>query len=90
MKILRAALLLVLLTGPVYAQAIPGMNIIPEDKKRTPEELERDAVTDKAYRDSLRKIPNAKPSADPWGTVRGPDSAKSQPKPRAKTGSAPQ
>lgn len=88
MKIFRAAVLLVLLTGPVHAQVIPGMNILPEEKKRSPEQLERDAVTDKAYRESLGKIPNSKPAADPWGNVRGPDSAKpaAQSKPRAKSG----
>jgi hypothetical protein len=90
MRIVRAALLLALLAGPAYAQAIPGMNIIPEDRKRTPEELERDAKTDKAYRESLGKIPNAKPAADPWGNVRGSDAPKAaQPKPRAKSANSP-
>jgi hypothetical protein len=90
MKIVRAAVRLVLLAGPAYAQMGGAMNMIPEDKKKTPEEIEREAVTDKAYRDSLRKIPNSKPNSDPWGNVRGPDSSKAaQPKPRAKTGSAP-
>ena len=57
MKIVRAALLLVLLAGPAYAQMGGAMNMIPEDKKKTPEEIEREAVTDKAYRDSLREFP---------------------------------
>ncbi len=90
MKIFRAAVLLALLTGPAYAQA-PGMNLIPsETKSRTPEEIERDKATDKAYRESLRKIPDAKVN-DPWGNVRGPDSPKAaaQPKPRAKSGAGP-
>ena len=90
MKIFRAAALLALLTGPAYGQ-VPNINLVPsETKSRTPEEIEQDKVTDKAYRDSLRKIPDAKVSSDPWGNVRGPDSPKAaaQPKPRAKSGAA--
>ena len=89
MKIFRAAALLALLAGPAYGQA-PSMNLIPsETKSRTQEEIERDQATDKAYRDSLRKIPDAK-AGDPWGNVRGPDSRKTaaQPKARAKSGAA--
>lgn len=87
MKIFRAAALLALLTGPAYGQ-MPGANLIPEDKSRTPDEIERDKMNDKAYRESLRKIPNAKAASDPWGNVRGADSRKpaAQSKPRAKSG----
>ena len=91
MKIFRAAALLSLLAGPVYAQA-PNVNLIPEFASKTPEEKEQEAIKDKAYRESLKKIPNAKGSSDPWGNVRSVDAPKTaakpvQPKPRVKTGS---
>ena len=89
MKIFRAIALIALLTGPAYAQ-MPDINIIPDAKSKTPEEIEQDKVKDKAYRESLRKIPDAKVSSDPWGSVRtdAPKPEKStQTKPRTKTGS---
>jgi len=86
MKVLRAAAVIVLLTGPAYAQ-MPNINLIPETASKTPEEKEADQARDKAYRDSLRKIPDAKVSSDPWGAVRT-DTPKAAPaKPRTKTGS---
>lgn len=90
MKVLRTAALIALLTGPAYAQALPDINIIPEARSKTPDEIEQDKANDKAYRDSLRKIPDAKASSDPWGTVRSADAPKPakgmQAKPRAKAG----
>ncbi|MDB5655314.1 MAG: hypothetical protein JWQ94_2927 [Tardiphaga sp.] len=90
LKIFRAAAMLAVLTGsfaaPVYAQA-PNINLIPELKSKTPEEREQDAIADKAYRESLRKIPDAKPGADPWGSVRN-DAPKAAPAKRTKTGSS--
>jgi hypothetical protein len=71
MKVLRAAALLGLLIGPAAAHAqSPNINLIPELKSKTPEEIERDKQLDKAYKDSLRKIPDAKAPNDPWGAVR--------------------
>ena len=86
MRILCAAAVIVLLTGPAYAQ-MPNVNLIPELESKTPEQKEAEAVRDKAYKESLKKIPDAKVS-DPWGTVRGTET----PKPaasarRTKTGS---
>jgi hypothetical protein len=87
MKVLRAAAVLALLTGPAYAQ-MPNINLIPDTVSKTPEEREADEVRDKAYRDSLRKIPDAKVSSDPWGNVRSdPPKAASPAKSRTKTGS---
>jgi hypothetical protein len=89
MKIFRTAALLALLTGPAYAQ-VPHINLLPtETKSRSPEEIEKDKATDKAYRESLRKIPDAKVN-DPWGNVRAPDSHKAvvQPKQRVKSGAS--
>jgi hypothetical protein len=91
MKIFRAAALIALLTGPAYAQTMPDINLIPEAKSKTPEEIEQDQAREKAYKESLRKIPDAKGSTDPWGSVRTGDTPKAekstQAKPRTKTGS---
>jgi hypothetical protein len=89
MRILGAAAVVVLLTGPAYAQA-PNINLIPELASKTPEEKEKEAAEQKAYRESLRKIPDAKVSSDPWGNVRSVDTPKASApaKPRAKTGSS--
>jgi hypothetical protein len=90
MKILRAAALIALLTGPAYAQT-PHINMMPDVKSKTPEEIQQDKINEQAYKDSLRKIPDAKASSDPWGSVRGADAPKpeksTQTKPRTKTGS---
>ena len=88
MRLLSAAAVVALLTVPAYAQA-PNINLIPEVQSKTPEEKEQDAVKDKAYRDSLRKIPDAKASSDPWGTVRSTDAPKAAAAParKSKTGS---
>ena len=87
MRIVCAAAVVVLLTGPAYAQ-MPNINLIQEMESKTPEQKEAEAVRDKAYKESLKKIPDAKVSSDPWGTVRSTE----PPKPaasvkRTKTGS---
>jgi hypothetical protein len=92
MRAFRAAAMtalpiVVLLSGPVYAQT-PNINLMPELATKTPEEKEADAIKEKAYRESLRKIPDAKTSNDPWGTVRGTEPPKTtQAKQKTKTGS---
>jgi hypothetical protein len=88
MRILSAAAVIALLTGPAYAQT-PNINLIPELQSKTPEEKEAEAVRDKAYKESLKKIPDAKASSDPWGNVRSVDTPKTSApaKPRTKTGS---
>jgi hypothetical protein len=95
MRIFRAAALIALpaaalLSAPATAQMqTPNINLLPEFQSKTPEEKEADAIKEKAYRESLRKIPDAKVSNDPWGNVRGgtePPKA-AQAKPKTKTGS---
>jgi hypothetical protein len=88
MRVFRIAAVFAVLAGPAYAQ-MPNINLIPELQSKTPEEKAAEAERDKAYKDSLRKIPDAKTSSDPWGTVRAVDAPKgSAPaKPKTKTGS---
>ena len=89
--ILGAAALVVLLTAPAVAQmSTPNVNLIPELQSKTPEEKEQDAIKDKAYRESLKKIPDAKASSDPWGGMRSTETPKASTsaKPKTKTGSS--
>ena len=92
MKIFGAALFAaaVVLAGPAAAQmAPPNINLIPELQSKTPEEREADALKEKAYKESLKKIPDAKASNDPWGGVRSNEAPKTAApaKPKTKTGS---
>jgi hypothetical protein len=87
MRIFLIVAAIALLAGPVRAQT-PNINLIPELSSKTPEEKEADEARDKAYKDSLRKIPDAKVSSDPWGNVRSdPPKASAPAKPKTKTGS---
>ena len=87
MRMVSAAAVVVLLTVPAYAQT-PNINLMPEFQSKSPEEKEQDAVKDKAYRESLKKIPDAKASNDPWGSVRSTEAPKTAApaKPKTKTG----
>lgn len=66
--------LVALATVPARAQMGgsegPHINLLSDQPSKTPEERELDAERDKKYKDSLRKIPDAKASNDPWGSVR--------------------
>jgi hypothetical protein len=100
MRVLGAAVVIGLLTAPalirpVYAQA-PHVNLMPDMPSKTQEEKDADEARDKAYKESLRKIPDAKVSADPWGNVRSdPPKAsvnaapKTPAKPKTKTATNP-
>jgi hypothetical protein len=90
MRVFRIAAALAVLAGPAYAQMqTPNINLMPELQSKTPEEKEAEAARDKAYKESLRKIPDAKTSSDPWGTVRSVETPKTPTpaKPGTKTGS---
>jgi hypothetical protein len=87
---LSAAAVVVLLTVPAYAQT-PNINLMPEFQSKTPEEKEQEAIRDRAYKDSLKKIPDSKASSDPWGTVRSTEAPKAAaPAKKSKTGSSSQ
>jgi len=83
MKILRGVAVCMLLVGPASAQSDgPHVNLVPEIQHKSPEEKAQDAIRQKAYQDSLRKIPDAQAPNDPWGNVRGAEA--NQPKAAAK------
>lgn len=91
MKVLSAVAVAVLLSAPAYAQ-MPNINLMPEVKSKTQEEKDQDAVNQRAYKDSLSKIPDAKTSSDPWGQVRSdaPKASANPAKPKTKSGSTAQ
>lgn len=85
MKVLRASMLMAaLLSGPAFAQ-VPQINLLADGPGKTQEEIEKQQATEKAYKDTLRKIPDASVSNDPWGGVRNegqPKAAKNKTKSR--------
>jgi hypothetical protein len=92
MRIFRMAAVFTLLVSPAYAQMSPKFSLGGDAPTKTQEQIDAEAARDKAYKESLKKIPDAKTSSDPWGTVRS-DAPKdgSKPaapaKPKTKTGS---
>ncbi|MBB4368636.1 hypothetical protein GGD63_001415 [Bradyrhizobium sp. cir1] len=77
MKLFRLAAVLAVLAGPAYAQ-MPNLNLLQDGPGKTPEEKAAEAERDKAYKETLKKIPDAKASNDPWGGMRS-DPPKQQP-----------
>jgi hypothetical protein len=80
MKVFRIAAAIALLAGPAYAQGLPPINLIQDAPAKTPEQKATEEARDKAYKESLKKIPDAKPSSDPWGAVRSDATKTSAPK----------
>jgi len=69
MRAVRLAAVIMLLASPAFAQ-IPKLNLLQDKPGKTDDEKAAEAAQDKAYKDSLKKIPDQKAPADPWGTVR--------------------
>jgi hypothetical protein len=92
MRALRFAAAILLLASPALAQ-VPPVNLWQDNRPpKSQDEKDAEAARDKAYKESLRKIPDAKQPADPWGSVRTDAAAapaKSAAKSKAKTGSTP-
>lgn len=80
MKVLRASMLMAaLVSGPAFAQA-PHFNMLADKPGKTPEEIEKQKAIERAYKDSLRKIPDAAVVDDPWGGVRNTSQSKTSSK----------
>ena len=75
MRVFRVAALIMLLASPAFAQ-MPPLNLLQDKPGKTQDQKDAEAARDKAYQDSLKKIPDAKPPADPWGNVRSTDTPK--------------
>jgi hypothetical protein len=80
------------LAYPAHAQ-MPNINLLGDNTPpKTEEEKDAEAARYKAYKDTLKKIPDAKASNDPWGGVRSAETsntaAKTAAKPSKKTAAA--
>jgi hypothetical protein len=74
-----------LLSAPAVAQDdSPHINLLADGPSKTAEEIEKAKEVERAYKDTIRKIPDAAVSNDPWGGVRN----EGQPKATAKGKSA--
>jgi hypothetical protein len=64
----------------------PHVNLLSDLPSKTPDEIEAEKERDRKYKDSLHKIPDAKVSNDPWGSVRSdaPKTATTKAPPAAK------
>lgn len=54
---------------PSHAQ-MPSINLLADQPGKSSEEKEADEARERAYKDTMRKIPDAKTTSDPWGNVR--------------------
>src|SRR5271154_1060310 len=83
------------LAAPARAQ-MPNINLLADGPSKTQDEKDAEQARDKAYKETLKKIPDAKVSSDPWGGVRSTDAPKTpaakttaSAKPKSKTGNSP-
>jgi hypothetical protein len=76
MRVFRLAAIFMLLAAPALAQSMPPINLMMDKPGKSQEEKDAEAARDKAYKESLKKIPDAKAPADPWGAVRTSDAPK--------------
>ena len=65
----------VALTAPAVAQSM-NLPMGGDSPQLTDEEKEKKAERERAYKNAVSKIPDQKPSADPWGNVRGAEQKK--------------
>src|SRR5690242_947700 len=86
MKLFRIAAVLALVAGPAFAQDAPHINLMADGPAKTDDEKAADAARDKAYKETLKKIPDAKASSDPWGGMRADPAKQPAPKAAAATG----
>jgi hypothetical protein len=77
---------------PASSQALGTAIPLNQQDAKSPEQIEKQKAIEEAYKATLKKIPDAKQSNDPWGGVRGteaPKTTQAKAKPAAKkTGSA--
>jgi hypothetical protein len=79
-KLLVAAAIAVLSAGFAHAQVTPPDSIMPDTNhfnmfpvygsSRLPEQVGRDIEIERNYREAVKRIPDKKPSNDPWKSIR--------------------
>jgi hypothetical protein len=73
MRVIRVAAMIVLLSGPAFAQHVQKAG--EADNEKTPGEIQTEQQAKQAYERSLKSIPD-KGATDPWGAVRNNDAPK--------------
>jgi hypothetical protein len=75
-RLIQVAAIAVLIAGPAFAQSPessekPVLGVpFKSERPLTQEEIEKRKAVDHAYDAAIRKIPQKRPSADPWGNIR--------------------
>jgi hypothetical protein len=69
-KLIKAAAILALVTGPAAAQGVALSPFKHDEKKLTPDELKAQQEREKDYKAAMDKIPEKKTTRDPWGDIR--------------------
>jgi hypothetical protein len=66
----------------------PSITVGGDKKAKTEDDIKYERQLDQAYKSGLSKIPDQKPKADPWGSIRGaattPQSNSNQRRPSSK------
>ncbi len=82
-RIFLAAAIAIALAPPTFAQQKPVPKYGEADKEKTTQEKQAERDAQRAYDDSLKRIPDKGPS-DPWGAVRSTEAPKTTGTPAAK------
>jgi hypothetical protein len=72
MRLIAAAVMVLLLSGGAYAQGA-GINLLDNERPVDPERVEKQREIDRAYQEKVKRQPAAQTPAaanDPWGAVR--------------------
>jgi len=69
-KLIKAAAILAVVTGPASAQGVALSPFKGQEKKLTPDELKAQQQREKDYKAAMDKIPEKKTTRDPWGDIR--------------------
>jgi hypothetical protein len=86
MRVICAMAIIAMLTGTAYGQ-IGGQNKppgAPPPPPKTQQEIESERAAERAYQNSLSKIPDQGPT-DPWGNVRSDSAPKAAAKAKQRT-----
>jgi hypothetical protein len=72
MRTITVAAIIALLTMPAYAQSksIGQSPSAPADPKQAEQDKRQKILDEKAYKDSLARIPSRDQKVDPWAKVR--------------------
>jgi hypothetical protein len=75
MRRLLVAALLTVIAAPAYSQALGTGIPLNQEREVSPEVRAKRQATEDAYKSTMKSIPDSKQAVDPWGNMRGTDSA---------------